>query len=479
MRFQIKKILEGYDPAELIEQSMYCFGSDNSDDTAGEENAIAGELDRSDVVDVSNISNDDNYDAQFTANNLQDRGLNPSNFMSADNFAQTTQGGASDPYALDDGFYGSINQAVNNVAQNLPTIATSPVAPVARQNVPSYTQQQNLANMSFIPQGALDQNYNINYTPAVGLTFPERLTNMFSNAYLGENTYNPVPSSISVTEAEKNYSPVRFTPDFTDKEKEEAINELTTNFTFPSNAPQVDILPDGLGNLPQSSGAGSAPVVMQTAPTFDNSDFNFANSRSAENLQNRANITGGFLPIVDNVVGALSGASGTLNALNQGFVPKFDKDGNIIDVRDFSFGSDQTEGYIGGQSPYLTNIYGNNANNTNMTNNDSGNDAPQLVRPTQNPVSGKPVCPDGYRFDDDLQACRLDTSRPSSPNKPNPFPSGDAYYRASSLDNAPMNVPSGFDFNTANQNFIDSFAYRPANYQNQMGLSGFTPFRRS
>ena len=104
----------------------------------------------------------------------------------------------------------------------------------------------------------------------------------------------------------------------------------------------------------------------------------------------------------------------------------------------------------------------------------------ETIKPaTTNPVSGQPVCPDGYRFDDDLQACRIDTSRPSMPSNPNPFPSGDAYYRATSLDQAPMNVPSGFDFNNANQNFISQFAYRPANFTNQMGLSGFTPFRRS
>jgi len=109
---------------------------------------------------------------------------------------------------------------------------------------------------------------------------------------------------------------------------------------------------------------------------------------------------------------------------------------------------------------------------------DSGNDE-QVVAPTRNPVSGQPVCPDGYRFDDDLQACRLDTTRPNNPNNPNPFPSGDAYYRATSLDNAPMNVPSGFDFNKANQDFVSQFAYRPANFTNQMNLSGFTPFKRS
>ena len=41
----------------------------------------------------SNIVGSSSYDAQFTADQLEDRGLDPSNFMSASNFAQTTQGG--------------------------------------------------------------------------------------------------------------------------------------------------------------------------------------------------------------------------------------------------------------------------------------------------------------------------------------------------------------------------------------------------
>jgi hypothetical protein len=108
-----------------------------------------------------------------------------------------------------------------------------------------------------------------------------------------------------------------------------------------------------------------------------------------------------------------------------------------------------------------------------------GNDSASIVPATRNPVSGQSVCPDGYRFDDDLQACRLDTSKTNNPNNPNPYPSGDQYYRSSSLDNAPVNTPSGFDFNSANNNFVNQFAYRPSNYQNQMGLNGFTPFRSS
>ena len=132
-----------------------------------------------------------------------------------------------------------------------------------------------------------------------------------------------------------------------------------------------------------------------------------------------------------------------------------------------------------GFMPNVTTYTGFDPNPYNEDMSMSGGESETIKPASTNPVSGQPICPDGYRYDDDLQACRLDTSRPNRPNNPNPFPSGDAYYRATSLDQAPMNVPSGFDFNRANQNFVNQFAYRPANFTNQMGLSGFTPFRRS
>ena len=189
------------------------MGESSDNGSAEEEQGIAGELDRSDVIDASNISGDDNYDAQFTADNLQSRGLDPQGFMSPENFAQTTQGGAPDPNALSDGFYDSVSSVANQVAANLPTIATSPISQVGMQNIPSFDQQQNLAQMSFIPQGALDRNFVTNFTPGVDLSLPQRVGNMFSRAYLGENIFNPVPSSISIEE-QRNFSPVRFTPDF-------------------------------------------------------------------------------------------------------------------------------------------------------------------------------------------------------------------------------------------------------------------------
>ena len=40
----------------------------------------------------SNIVGSSSYDAQFTADQLENRGLDPQGFMSPSNFAQTTQG---------------------------------------------------------------------------------------------------------------------------------------------------------------------------------------------------------------------------------------------------------------------------------------------------------------------------------------------------------------------------------------------------
>jgi len=384
------------------------MGESSSDnDTAGEENAIAGELSRSDVTNVSNISNDDNYDAQFTANNLESRGLSPQGRMSAENFAQTTQGGAANPNALNEAAYASMSAAnqpaaLNQLAANLATIAAAPIAPVTVEREIRVTPS---ASPFFVSSG--------------GANLPVAQTSAFT-------------------------------------------------------APQVDSFQNAnLGSLPQSRGIGVAPVTMQTAPTEDYSDFNFANSVAAQNLQNMANITRGFSPIVDNVVGALSGARGTLNSLNQGFVPRYDDDGNITGVRDISFGSNQTQGYIGGQSPYLTNIYGNELNNTIPIDNLGDDNQNEVVAPVTNPLTGTSRCPEGYRFDEDLQACRLDTK---AKEKKKPTTDSELFFRQTALDNAPSNLPGGFDFDAANKRFTQAYAYNPSFYNRPMSTTGFTPF---
>ena len=106
-----------------------------------------------------------------------------------------------------------------------------------------------------------------------------------------------------------------------------------------------------------------------------------------------------------------------------------------------------------------------NADDANRNDNDD-----PIVALQQNPLTGTEQCPAGYEFDEDLQACNMKSERKTGTRDT----SGERYYRATSLDNAPANVPAGFDFAAANRNFVDSFAYNPLNYRKPMGLDGFS-----
>ena len=100
-------------------------GSDS--DAAEEEQGIAGELTQADVTTQpsrSNIVGSSSYDAQFTADNLEARGLDPSNFMSPSNFAQTTQGGAGG-----DDTTSTAEDFIDSTGISVPTIQTAGTTP--------------------------------------------------------------------------------------------------------------------------------------------------------------------------------------------------------------------------------------------------------------------------------------------------------------------------------------------------------------
>ena len=112
---------------------------------------------------------------------------------------------------------------------------------------------------------------------------------------------------------------------------------------------------------------------------------------------------------------------------------------------------------------------------------DSGNES-QTTPPISNPITGKDQCPDGYVFDSDLQACRLKTRADDAMGTPRnpPDMNAPAFTRNYSLLNtAPSNLPQGFDYNQANQNFMSRFATRPSAFKNPPTLLGYTPFRSS
>jgi len=102
-----------------------------------------------------------------------------------------------------------------------------------------------------------------------------------------------------------------------------------------------------------------------------------------------------------------------------------------------------------------------------------GGDSPDIVPPITNPLTGTSRCPDGYKFDEDLQACRLDTKRE---DKKKTTTDSELFFRQTALDTAPSNIPSGFDFDAANKRFTQGYAFNPSFYNRPMSTTGFTPF---
>ena len=173
--------------------------------------------------------------------------------------------------------------------------------------------------------------------------------------------------------------------------------------------------------------------------------------------------------LLGNTVNALTDQDPIVNQLFRRSV----NNNNIVDP---NFGGDgQLDGFFANTGPFGTSVYTgvNNPNQREMTGNGD-----EIVPPVSNPMTGGSQCPDGYVFDEDLQACRRKTKRElqadSGTGTDSSTASGDMFYRRTSLDDAPANLPSGFNFDDANRAFTQSFAYRPSFYRNPMDTTGFT-----
>ena len=151
------------------------------------------------------------------------------------------------------------------------------------------------------------------------------------------------------------------------------------------------------------------------------------------------------------------------DALAKGGRPVFDENGKLAGA--YTEGPFGTEVYTGNpvagmpETGYIDPLA-----------DDGGEDA-SVVPP--NPLTG--VCPEGYIFDDDLQACRLDTGSATDASGPTTTAADGLMYRPTALDQAPAFGGDGFA--DANRQFVESFAYNPDFYENQMELTGFAPVR--
>ena len=132
--------------------------------------------------------------------------------------------------------------------------------------------------------------------------------------------------------------------------------------------------------------------------------------------------------------------------------------------------SGQLDGFAANTGPFGSFVY-TGTNNPNASADTSSDDT---VPPQTNPLTGAQQCPDGYIFDDFLQACRPMTRSEKGINTGGTGTTSDMFYRQTALDTAPTNLPSGFDFDAANRRFTQSYAYRPDFYRSPMSLTGFT-----
>ena len=162
------------------------------------------------------------------------------------------------------------------------------------------------------------------------------------------------------------------------------------------------------------------------------------------------------------------------NQLSLGGTPVFSPDGTIGGV----MGSIQNAPAFGAFPSFMKNMLPDvqvytglsNLDPNKNTSSDDGDDGQSVTTPTvTNPITGKEQCPDGYVFDNDLQACRLKTRADDvagTPKNP-PDMNAPAFVRNYSLLNtAPSNLPQGFDYNQANQGFMSRFATRPSIFKN-------------
>lgn len=87
-------------------------------------------------------------------------------------------------------------------------------------------------------------------------------------------------------------------------------------------------------------------------------------------------------------------------------------------------------------------------------------------------------CPEGYIFDEDLQACRLDTGGVAATSAASQAFAPGAYARMSLLDQAPQGLlqvaGQPYDFDAANKAFRMATATRPEYYSDPYDLTGYT-----
>lgn len=133
--------------------------------------------------------------------------------------------------------------------------------------------------------------------------------------------------------------------------------------------------------------------------------------------------------------------------------------------------------YSGRQDPDYTGAYANLVRPYDDSATRYRDDRPEIVGSITDTATGEEKCPTGYMFDEDLQACRLDTGMADTPVDDRTDGTA-AYARMGLLDVAPDFSGSAFGdgagFADANLAFRRRSATRPDIFRARPSLEGFT-----
>ncbi len=436
-----RDLINGYDYGKHMHQKMYCFGSDGGGDSGG----------------MSDEDMDQDLQQDIAAAAAQDQGVDIGGYEFDNNFDRSNANTATAVQATQDVMDAvdaaraadpmNVNAGVR-AAQDI--IGASPTVQAAINNLANYTSvgtPSSFANRSLVSD-IIDRNRRLG-TPTYDIT----------ENYVGAVTDPTFSNPDEVTETQDVYG--------MDDEYDAVSPE------------DVEAYADQMGYDLSDASTGYRDARLFGGITPD----------QIANLETRAESPFGF------------NARGILDEIAKGKVTGYavDDQGIVQGVKsidDSAFGKGLSQ--LATLSPF-SNLLGIDPNAVFETYtgrpdfnpsgqgsrgfaNDRGGDGEPEVPPVQNPMTGAVSCPDGYSFDPDKNACVENdvTSDQAGGGQPvTNFPlDPDMYVRMTALDQAPTGLPSGFDFNTANRRFQESYAYRPQYYgRTPMNLTGFTRLR--
>ena len=262
------------------------------------------------------------------------------------------------------------------------------------------------------------------------------------------------------------------TPEFGGMTETQAYNELGSGGgSEQAQQVQADI-------VSQLTRAGNQGANQFTSVPYVNAQIQMLANQQIQDRMRQADRGYGIPGLFGSALGFLGNTNlrNIAGGIGAGGRPFFGPQGQIQGVF--------TEGPFGLGEVYTGNVVeGYPETGYNAGGGESGDGDPRPEVAPVNPETGQ--CDEGYMFDEDMQACRLDTGFAASDQTGGFAPESGAYARMGLLDQAPTGLPefqqrygAGFgtpsEFADANLAFRRQGAYRPEYFDQPYPTTGYT-----